>query len=79
MPMLTLAWLDRLDRKHPKKCSDDDWIRLPGWDAKITKVKDRCTRLVHNAEHAVDPETGRRPVSRSTARTQWRSVSDEQL
>ena len=54
----TRAELARLDRKRPKKGSNDDWTHPKDPDAKVTKVKDGRTRLAHKAEHAVDIETG---------------------
>ena len=54
----TRAELARLDRKRPKKGSNDDWTHPKDPDAKVTKLKDGRTRLAHKAEHAVDLETG---------------------
>jgi transposase len=50
--------LAKLDRKRPKKGSNDDWINPNDPDAKITKMKDGRTHLAHKAEHAVDLDTG---------------------
>jgi transposase len=50
--------LARIDRKRPKKGSNDDWTHPHDPDAKITKMKDHRTHLAHKAEHAVDLETG---------------------
>ena len=50
--------LARIDRKRPKKGSNDDWRHPHDPDAKITKMKDGRTHLAHKAEHAVDLETG---------------------
>jgi transposase len=50
--------LARLDRKRPKKGSNDDWTHPQDPDARITKMKDGRTHLAHKAEHAVDMETG---------------------
>jgi transposase len=50
--------LVRIDRKRPKKGSNDDWTHPLDPDAKITKMKDGRTHLAHKAEHAVDLETG---------------------
>jgi transposase len=50
--------LARIDRKRPKKGSNDDWTHPHDPDAKITKMKDGRTHLAHKAEHAVDLETG---------------------
>jgi transposase len=49
--------LPRIDRKRPKKGSNDDWTHPLDPDAKITKMKDGWTHLAHKAEHAVDLET----------------------
>jgi transposase len=50
--------LARLDRKRPKKGSNQDWTHPHDPDARITKMKDGRTHLAHKAEHAVDMETG---------------------
>lgn len=50
--------LARLDRKRPKKGSNQDWLNPFDPDAKITKMKDGRTHLAHKAEHCVDMETG---------------------
>jgi transposase len=50
--------LARIDRKRPKKGSNEDWYNPHDPDAKITKMKDGRTHLAHKAEHAVDLETG---------------------
>ena len=49
--------LARLDRKRPKKGSNDDWTHPQDPDARITKMKDGRTHLAHKAEHAVDLTT----------------------
>ena len=54
----TRAELARLDRKRPKKGSNDDWTHPQDPDAKITKMKDGRTHLAYKAEHAVDLESG---------------------
>ena len=54
----TRAELARMDRKRPKKGSNDDWTHPKDPDAKITKMKDGGTRLAHRANHAMDLETG---------------------
>ena len=54
----TRAELARLDRKRPKKGSNNDWTHPQDPDAKITRMKAGGTRLAHKAEHAVDLETG---------------------
>src|SRR5712672_3969683 len=54
----TREQLARIDRKRPKKGSNDDWTHPHDPDARITKMKDGRTRLAHKAEHAVDLETG---------------------
>jgi transposase len=50
--------LAQIDRKRPKKGSNDDWYNPHDPDAKITRMKDGRTHLAHKAEHAVDLETG---------------------
>lgn len=50
--------LARLDRKRPKKGSNQDWRSPSDPDARITKMKDGRTHLAHKAEHAVDMDTG---------------------
>lgn len=50
--------LVRLDKKRPKKGSNQEWMNPYDPDAKITKMKDGRTHLAHKAEHAVDLETG---------------------
>src|SRR5579884_1838587 len=54
----TREQLAKLDRKRPKKGSNDDWTHPHDPDARITKLKDGRTHLAHKAEHAVDMETG---------------------
>jgi len=48
--------LARVDRKRPKKGSNDDWTHPQDPDARITKMKDGRTHLAHKAEHAIDLE-----------------------
>ncbi len=50
--------LAKLDRKRPRKGSNEDWESPSDPDAKITKMKDGRTHLAHKAEHAVDMKTG---------------------
>lgn len=50
--------LARIDRKRPKKGSNDDWVNPHEPDAEITKMKDGSTHLAHKDEHAVDLDTG---------------------
>ena len=50
--------LARIDRNRSKKGSNDDWKNPHDPDAQITKMKDGSTHLAHEAEHAVDMETG---------------------
>jgi transposase len=50
--------LARLDRKRPKKGSNEEWVNPHDPDARIMKMKDGSTHLSHKAEHAVDMETG---------------------
>ena len=49
--------LAKIDKKRPKKGSNDDWKHPQDPDAKIMKLQDGHTHLVHKAEHAVDLET----------------------
>jgi len=48
----------KMDRKRPKKGSNEDWYNPHDPDARITKMKDGRTHLAHKAEHAVDMDTG---------------------
>ena len=57
IPTPRRAELPRLERKRPKKGSNDDWTH-PDPDAKIRKTQDGRTDLAHKAEQAVDLETG---------------------
>jgi len=50
--------LAQIDRKRPKKGSNQDWYNPNDPDARITKMKDGRTHLAHKAEHAVDLDTG---------------------
>jgi hypothetical protein len=50
--------LARLDRKRPKKSSNEDWVHPLDSEAEIMKMKDGRTHLAHKQEHAVDLETG---------------------
>jgi len=50
--------LAKIDRKRPKKGSNDDWKNPHDPDAKITKLKDGRTHLAHKAEHGVDLDSG---------------------
>lgn len=54
----TRAQLARLDRKRPKKGSNEEWAHPHDPDARITKMKDGRTHLAHKAEHAVDMDSG---------------------
>jgi transposase len=54
----TRAQLAKLDKKRPKKGSNEDWAHPHDPDARITKMKDGRTHLAHKAEHAVDMESG---------------------
>lgn len=54
----TRAEIARLDRKRPKKGSNDDWEHPVDREARITRMKDGRTRLGHKLEHAVDMESG---------------------
>ena len=54
----TREQLAKLDRKRPRKGSNEQWQHPQDPDARITKMKDGRTHLAHKAEHAVDLETG---------------------
>ena len=54
----TREQLRKLDRKRPKKGSNEEWQHPHDPDSRITKMKDGRTHLAHKAEHAVDMETG---------------------
>jgi transposase len=54
----TRADLAKLDRKRPRKGSNEDWEHPHDPDARITKMKDGSTHLAHKAEHVVDLDTG---------------------
>ncbi len=53
----TREGLAKLDRKRPKKGSNEDWEHPHDPDAAITKMKDTRTHLAHKAEHAIDMDT----------------------
>lgn len=48
----------RVDRKRPKKGSNEDWRHPGDPDARIKKMKDGRTHLAHKQEHSLDMETG---------------------
>lgn len=50
--------LAKLDRKRPKKGSNEDWVHPYDPDAQITKMKDGSTHLAHKQENGVDMDTG---------------------
>ena len=50
--------LARLDRKRPRKGSNEDWKHPHDADARIAKMKDGRTHLAHQVEHGVDLESG---------------------
>ena len=54
----TRSDLARIDKKRPRKGSNDDWQNPHDPDAKITKMKDGSTHLAHKAEHATDLNSG---------------------
>lgn len=54
----TRSEIAKLDRKRPKKGSNDDWVHPGDREARITRMKDGRTRLAHKLEHAVDMESG---------------------
>lgn len=50
----TRSDLAKIDKKRPKKGSNDDWEHPGDPTAKIMKMKDGSTHLAHKAEHVVD-------------------------
>ena len=50
--------LAKLDRKRPKKGSNEDWVHPHDPEARITKMKDGRTHLAHKLEQAADMDTG---------------------
>src|SRR6202158_1120163 len=54
----TREQLAKLDRKRPKKGSNEDWEHPHDGDARIAKMKDGRTHLVHKVEHGVDLKSG---------------------
>lgn len=50
----TRADLAKIDKKRPKKGSNEDWEHPDDPTAKIVKMKDGSTHLAHKAEHVVD-------------------------
>jgi len=54
----TREQLAKMDRKRPRKGSNEDWENPHDPDSRIVKMKDGRTHLAHKAEHAVDLETG---------------------
>ena len=50
--------LAKLDRKRPKKGSNQEWVHPHDPEARVTKMKDGRTGLAHKFEQAVDMETG---------------------
>jgi transposase len=54
----TREQLARLDRKHARKGSNEDWEHPHDPDARIAKMKDGRTHLAHKVEHAVDFSSG---------------------
>jgi transposase len=53
-----VAALRRMDRKRPKKMSNQDWVSPSDGEAEITRLKDGRTALAFKVENAVDMETG---------------------
>ena len=54
----TREQLAKLDRKRPRKGSNEDWKHPYDGDARIAKMKDGRTHLAHKVEHGVDLESG---------------------
>lgn len=58
IPTPTRAQMAKLDRKRPKKGSNEEWTHPHDPEARIMKMKDGSTHMAHKAEHAVDMESG---------------------
>ena len=54
----TRSDLAKLDRKRPKKGSNEDWAHPGDPEARITKMKDGRTHLAHKLEQASDMDSG---------------------
>ena len=54
----TREQLAKVDRKRPRKGSNEDWEHPHDGDARIAKMKDGRTHLAHKVEHGVDLESG---------------------
>ena len=54
----TRADLAKIDKKRPRKGSNEDWEHPHDPDAQITKMKDGRTHLAHKVEHGVDMDSG---------------------
>ena len=52
----TRADLAKLDRKRPRKGSNEDWVHPDDPEARITKMKDGRTHLAHKLEQAAGPK-----------------------
>jgi len=50
--------LARIDRKRKKKGSNQEWMSTSDADARIARMKNGSTHMAHQAEHAVDMESG---------------------
>ena len=50
--------LAKLDRKRPKKSSNEDWMHPHDLEARIAKMKDGRTHLAHKLEQAADMDSG---------------------
>ncbi len=61
--------LAKLDRKRPKKGSNQEWAHPHDPEARITKMKDGRTRLAHKFEQAVDPDMETGAVVAATVQT----------
>jgi transposase len=50
--------LEKLDKRRPKKGSNEEWKHPEDPEAQITKMKDGSTHLAHKLEHGVDMSGG---------------------
>ena len=47
----------RIDKKRPRKASNEDWQHPHDRDARVAKMKDGRTHMAHKLEHVVDLDT----------------------
>jgi len=78
----TREQLAKLDRKRPRKGSNEDWKHPHDGDARIAKMKDGRTHLAHKVEHGVDLQSGAllavtvQPADRGDTQTLERTLAE---